>query len=68
MNKRILGFAISGNFNSWLRSQSLSIAKDFQRIGYSEYRMTTGHFVVTYRGSRSVDPEDVNPYAFKEVC
>ncbi len=43
-------------------------AKDFQGIGYSEYRMTTDRFVVTYRGDHSVDPEDVHRYALRRAA
>ncbi|MCP5504590.1 MAG: hypothetical protein H7A41_05495 [Chlamydiales bacterium] len=42
--------------------------KDFQGIGYSDYRMTTDRFVVTYRGDTSIDPEDVHRYALRRAA
>ncbi len=43
-------------------------AKDYQGNGYSEYRMTSDRFAVTYRGSRNTDPEDVKHYALKRAA
>ena len=43
-------------------------AKNYQGIGYSEYRLESDRFVVTYRGNRRADPEDVRQFALKRAA
>lgn len=43
-------------------------AKDYQGNGYSEYRMAADRFIVTYRGDRFTDPEDVQRYALRRAA
>ena len=40
-------------------------AKDYQGNGYSEYRMATDCFIVTYRGGYSTHPEELYRYALR---
>ncbi|QVL56967.1 MAG: hypothetical protein KFB93_06170 [Simkaniaceae bacterium] len=43
-------------------------AKDYQGNGYSEYRMATDRFIVTYIGDHSTDPEDVQRYVLRRAA
>gem|GEM_PF-1485695 len=67
MKKNLLLFTLLGALVTGCMTAQYH-EKDYQGNGYSEYRMNTDTFAVTYRGDPHTDPEDVRKFALKRAA